>query len=138
MEPRSTCSSNIWISPTIRARPTVLAQGLLICGLVVERRTRRRAQTNLADAEQRYRTVADYAADWEYWRQPDGSLRYVSPSSEAITGYTPAAFMARPELLTEIVVEADRERWAAHMQAVQSSDTPPPPRHPVSDPDPQR
>ena len=104
----------------------LLAQGLLIGGLVVERRTRRRAQTNLADAEQRYRTVADYAADWEYWRQPDGSLRYVSPSSEAITGYTPAAFMARPELLTEIVVEADRERWAAHMQAVQSSDTPPP------------
>ena len=36
----------------------------------------------------RYRTVADYTYDWEYWSAPDGTLNYVSPSCERITGYS--------------------------------------------------
>ena len=67
-------------SPCFSPRP------LLIGALLVERRSRIRAQAGLAEAEQRYRTVADFTHDWEYWRRPDGSFAYVSPSCRRITG----------------------------------------------------
>ncbi len=41
----------------------------------------------LRRSEQRFRTVADFAYDWEYWVDPDGNYIYVSPSCERITGY---------------------------------------------------
>jgi PAS domain S-box-containing protein len=68
----------------------------------------------LAEAEHRYRTVADFGVDWEYWALPDGSLRYVSPSCEGITGYDAGAFIDRPELMTDIVAEEDRDAWQRH------------------------
>lgn len=92
----------------------LLAQGVLIGGLLVERRTRQRAQAKLSDAEQRYRTIADFTADLEYWIRPDGSFAYVSPSCVHLTGYQRDAFMKRPELMTELIVEHDRETWASH------------------------
>ena len=95
----------------------LLGQGLLIGALLVERRSRRRAQTGLVEAERRYRTVADFTTDWEYWTRPDGSFAYVSPSCLAITGYDAAAFTSRPALLTDIIVDEDRASWAAHRHA---------------------
>ena len=41
----------------------------------------------LREAEFRYRTVADFTYDWEYWENQDGELVYNSPSCERITGY---------------------------------------------------
>ncbi len=92
----------------------LLAQALLIGTLVAQRRQRRRAQASLVEAEHRYRTIADFGADWEYWALPDGSLRYVSPSCEGITGYDAAAFVDRPALMTDIVAEEDRDAWQRH------------------------
>ena len=80
----------------------LVAQGLGSSALLVERRSRRRAQAGLVEAEQRYRTVADFTADWEFWKRPDGSLVYVSPSCLALTGYDAAAFLERP-------IAADRD-----------------------------
>ena len=102
----------------------LLGQGLLIGALLVERRSRRRAQAGLVEAERRYRTVADFTTDWEYWTRPDGSFAYVSPSCLAITGYDAAAFTSRPALLTDIIVDEDRASWAAHRHTADASATP--------------
>jgi PAS domain S-box-containing protein len=102
----------------------VLGQGLLIGALLVERRSRRRAQARLVETERRYRTVADFTTDWEYWTRPDGSFAYISPSCLAITGYDTTAFTSRPSLLTEIVVDEDTERWTAHRHAADASADP--------------
>ncbi len=99
-------------------------QGLLIGTLLVERRNRRRAQAGLAEAERRYRTVADFTSDWEYWTRPDGSFVYISPSCLRVTGHEAPAFISRPALLTDIIVEDDRAKWAAHRQ--QAAETPAP------------
>lgn len=72
----------------------------------------------LREAELRYRMLADFAHDWGYWLHPDGTLGYVSPSCERITGYPPERFLRDPILLTELVVPDDRERWAEHLRAV--------------------
>ena len=65
----------------------VLGQGLLIGALLVSRRKRIRAEAGLREAETRYRTVADFTYDWEYWTRPDGSFAYISPSCLGKTGY---------------------------------------------------
>jgi PAS domain S-box-containing protein len=102
----------------------VVAQGLLIGALLRERNQRRRSQGALAEAEQRYRTVADSTADLVYWTLPDGSFRYVSPSCRQVTGYEPDAFIERPTLLAELVVEEDRCRWSVHRDKALTADAP--------------
>ena len=74
------------------------------------------APAALHEAELRYRTVVDTTYDWEYWQAPDGSLRYISPSCERITGYPAAEFLSNPQLLDEIVHPDDSEIWAEHRQ----------------------
>ena len=34
-----------------------------------------------------YKSIADFAYDWIYWRAPDGRIPYVSPSCQRVTGY---------------------------------------------------
>ncbi|MFH1144316.1 MAG: PAS domain-containing protein [Candidatus Eisenbacteria bacterium] len=68
----------------------------------------------LAASERRYRTVADYTFDWEYWLDPDGRLVYVSPSCERVTGYHPQAFIDDPDLIDRLVHPEDRAAWKEH------------------------
>lgn len=67
-------------------------------------------------AELRYRMVADFTYDWEYWAGFNGELKYVSPSCERISGYSPQEFMDRPSLFREIIVPEDRGLWDQHYQ----------------------
>ena len=62
----------------------------------------------LRKSEEKYRTVADFTFDWEAWRLPDGSYRYVSPSCERISGHTAAEFIADQDLIKKIAFPEDR------------------------------
>ena len=64
--------------------------------------------------EWKFRTMADHTYDWEYWQAADGSMVYVSPACERISGYPPQDFMRSPELLVEIIVPEDRNIWVGH------------------------
>lgn len=74
----------------------------------------RASEQKLKAAEQRYRTVADFTYDWEYWESPEGEILYVSPSCERISGYPPEAFANNPDLVHEIILSEDKRVWAAH------------------------
>jgi PAS domain S-box-containing protein len=78
--------------------------------------TRKEIERELADAEVRYRTVADFTYDWEYWQRPDGSFEYLSPACERVSGYAPDEFKEAPELLGQIVMEGDRQTWLKHQE----------------------
>ena len=67
----------------------------------------------LRESEAKYRTVADFTYDWEYWID-HGRLLYVSPACERITGYRPDQFIADPDLLQRIVHPEDRPAVAEH------------------------
>jgi PAS domain S-box-containing protein len=69
----------------------------------------------LRAAEAKYRTVADFTYDWETWVDGDGRWLYCSPGCERVSGYRAEEFIARPELLSEIVHDEDRARVAAHL-----------------------
>ena len=64
----------------------------------------------LKESEEKYRVVADFTYDWEFWLAPDGKFIYVSPSCERITGYRPEEFMVDPDLMVTIVHDNDRDR----------------------------
>jgi len=75
---------------------------------------KKEAEERLRDAERRYRMVADFTFDWEYWTDPEGKMLYVSPSCERISGYQAEEFMKNPDLIQEIILKEDRETWAVH------------------------
>ncbi|MBG0790033.1 MAG: PAS domain-containing sensor histidine kinase [Desulfovibrionaceae bacterium] len=75
------------------------------------------ANDKLAASEARFRTVADFTYDWEYWRGPDGEFRYVSPSCLRVTGYPREAFINDPGLLERIVHPEDADVVAAHLSS---------------------
>ena len=77
----------------------------------------RNALTALAESRERWRLVADFTYDWEYWVGADGRVRWMSPSCERITGYGPDRFLADPELLARIVHPDDRPTLEAHLRA---------------------
>ena len=91
---------------------------LLVAGLIVQLRRRKRTERALAKAEQRYRTVADFTHDWEFWQRPDGSFDYVSPACERVTGHSPVEFKNDPGLLFGLVMEEDRPAWEAYQREV--------------------
>lgn len=72
----------------------------------------------LRESEEKYRTVADFTYDWEAWRLPDGSFRYVSPSCERISGYTSEEFLEEPTLVITIVHPDDQKIVQDHYQEI--------------------
>ncbi len=93
----------------------MLPDGRLL-GFVRDITSRRQTEQTLRDSEERYRTVADFTFDWEYWQSPDGSFNYISPSCERITGYTAAEFIAAPALLDRIVLAEDLPAFNRHKE----------------------
>jgi PAS domain S-box-containing protein len=69
---------------------------------------------DLRIAEEKYRTVADFTYDWEYWINAKGGFNYVSPSCKRITGYTAEEFIKEPQLLKRLIYNADIEIWERH------------------------
>ena len=66
------------------------------------------AEKELRQSEERFRTIADFTYDWEYWRGPDRKFLWVSPSCERITGYKPQDFYDDPGLFYRIIHADDR------------------------------
>jgi PAS domain S-box-containing protein len=69
-----------------------------------------RAQEMLKESEKKYRIIADYTADCEYWQLQDGTISYISPTCEKITGYSREDFISDPDLFLKIIHPDDREK----------------------------
>ena len=71
-------------------------------------------QQALKLSETKFRMLADFASDWEFWVDPSGEYIYISPSCEKICGYPPEAFVKNKNLLTEITNPEFRAIIAKH------------------------
>ncbi|MBK9442833.1 MAG: PAS domain S-box protein [Comamonadaceae bacterium] len=94
----------------VRAARVVLERHQEQLEQLVELRT-----ADLRDAQTKYRTVADFAYDWETWVDDAGRWLYCSPACERVTGYRAEEFLARPALYVEITHEDDRAELRAHL-----------------------
>jgi PAS domain S-box-containing protein len=92
----------------------IFIESFLIIILWIQITKRRKEEIKIRKSEVMYRTVADYTYAWEYWAAFDGTLYYVSPSCERISGYTAQEFVANPSLMREIIVPEDRGIWDKH------------------------
>ena len=79
------------------------------------------AEENLRQGELKFRIVADFTYDWEYWIAPDGGILYMSPSSNRITGYHRDEFVNNPELLIDIIHKDDRANATDHLNHIELS-----------------
>ncbi|MDD2767290.1 MAG: EAL domain-containing protein [Methylococcus sp.] len=92
----------------LTAMGATLLAVLLMLGVAASRQRLWDAALSISRSERRYRIVADFNYDWEYWQVPDGALRYVSPSCERITGYSADALLNEPALLERMIHPEDR------------------------------
>lgn len=79
---------------------------------------RKKSEDALKETEQRYKTVADFTYDWEFWYSPEGKVLYISPACERISGYPPGHFIKDRRLMERIILTEDKEIWAAHIESV--------------------
>jgi len=88
--------------------PITLDDGpaILVIGNDVTRE--RRMQMEIERNEEKYRTIADFTYDWEFWIGNDGSIKYISPSCLEISGYSAETFINNPSLLSDIVFQEDK------------------------------
>ncbi|MGD9973257.1 MAG: PAS domain S-box protein [Desulfatirhabdiaceae bacterium] len=97
-------------------KPLINACAAMIWGERILQRDREN-QAALQSSREKFRMVADFTYDWEYWIAPDGSLPYVSPSCERITGYRPEAFQNDPGLMMRIIHPDDASPITDHLFA---------------------
>jgi PAS domain S-box-containing protein len=70
---------------------------------------RKRAELALRMGEQRFRAIADYTYHWESWVGPTGTLFWVNPAVERITGYTVEECMKMADYPMPLIHESDRQ-----------------------------
>jgi PAS domain S-box-containing protein len=85
---------------------------------------RRKIQDALCKSEEKYRLLADYTYDWEYWVAPDETILYTTPSCERITGYTADDFARDKDLIRKIVHPDDHHALNHHLSAGLARDQP--------------
>ncbi len=75
---------------------------------------RRRAEDALRDSEARFRFLVDNSPDliFRLRFEQEPRFEYMSPSSTAMTGYTPSEFYADPQLAISLVAPDDRQQMA--------------------------
>jgi PAS domain S-box-containing protein len=60
-------------------------------------------QESLQKSETKFRLLADYNYNWEFWLAPDGKYIYISPSCERITGYKSTEFDKDTDLMIKLI-----------------------------------
>jgi PAS domain S-box-containing protein len=81
---------------------------------VRQREALRVAYDRLESSEERYRVLAEFSPEWDYWLGTDGRFIHVSPACLEVTGYSAADFIQDPKLLEHIMHADDRLIWQQH------------------------
>ncbi len=80
----------------------------------------RQMEEDLRRSEEKYRTVANFTHDWEFWIAPDDRLLYTSPSCERVTGYSAEKFEREPSLLRRLIHPDDIAAYHNHRHAAKA------------------
>jgi len=84
----------------------------------VELEEQKKLIDSLIESREKFRLIADFTYDWEYWLNPKGEYLYVSPSCKKITGYSPEEFISDPDLMNKIIYPNDKEKFNKYINNV--------------------
>ncbi len=82
---------------------------------VRQREALRNAYDRLETSEERYRVLADFSPEWDYWLGANGDFIHVSPACLDTTGYSAMEFIDNPALLEQIIHADDLPGWQQHL-----------------------
>lgn len=85
-----------------------------VTGTNMDLTERKRFEQALRASEEKFRTVANYTTDWEFWIDEKDNYVYCSPSCEGITGYNAQDFLDNSALEYQIVHPDDLEMFQFH------------------------
>lgn len=86
-----------------------------LCRIVIsDISTRKHMEEEIRISEEKYRAVANYTHDWEFWIGPDNNFLYSSPSCMEIAGHSAAAFQNDSSLLRSLVHPDDLAAFDQH------------------------
>jgi PAS domain S-box-containing protein len=106
-----------------RSTPEKLPDGSITWyGFNADITERKHAEELLKTNELKFRTIADFMYDWEYWKNEHEQIVYMSPSCERITGYTHNEFTSDPKLVEKIIYPEDSAFMLQHFIKVHSID----------------
>jgi len=95
--------------------------GQLLNSFNVHLNSRKKAEEALEKSEEKFRTIADFTYDWEYWIVQANEILYCSPSCTRISGYLPEEFIKTPSLLHSILHPDDIQIYCDHLEKVHNS-----------------
>ena len=72
----------------------------------------------LQKSEEKYRLVSENSEDWIYLISPDGSIQFISPSFEKMTGYSISKIGQNSNFIEEITHPEDKEKTKCHYTKV--------------------
>ncbi len=103
----------------VEVKVVALPDNKIILSFIQDITAKKLAEKILKEAaEEKYRIVADFAYDWEYWQGTDGSFKYMSPSVEKVTGYKADEFFHNPNLINQIVYPDDLDIWTYYKEKI--------------------
>lgn len=76
------------------------------------------------DGEHRFKSLVENLPGIAYVDEIDGRSRWVSPQVTTILGYTPAEWVANPDIWKEALHPDDRERAVAQVAAMETAESP--------------
>ncbi len=85
-------------------------------GVIRDISKRKKAEEDFQKSEEKFRALADFTYDWAFWTAPDGSIIYMSPSCERISGYKPEEFINDTELFIKITHPDDAQNLIKHIK----------------------
>ncbi len=114
--------SGVWLHFT--AAPIYDARGMImgVVETLEDVTQQKKAELTLKASEERFRTVANYVYDWEYFMDTSKKLVYTTPSCERFTGYAPDEFYANQSLVPKLVHPDDRKRYLDHVAVISERD----------------
>ncbi len=89
-------------------------KALRMIGAMQDISEKKNAEKLIMENEFKFRTLADFTHDMEYWLLPDGKINYMSSACQRITGYSIQEFKNDPELLTRIIHPDDIDIFNNH------------------------
>ena len=103
--------------PILRSASPVLDEHKKVTSVLainIDISEQKKAEKALQKSEAKFRLLADYTLDWEYWMDSKGKLIYLSPSCERITGYSPKELISDPQLMFKMVEPDYAEKICQH------------------------
>ena len=107
------------VYPEAKIKPLVVClthTAELIARMSMDHVRQNKLTASLRESEKKFRLVADFTHDWEYWIAPDGRFIYVSPACERISGHPPEAYIKNARLFLAITHPEDRYGVEHHLK----------------------